>query len=135
PAGRCNATTAGSLVLRSRSADLDSDVSVLTHKNLFDYAYQGTPNPDGYYTETGLLWLPGPRRWMLTYTEAQPPSVGGPASRVSCVHSSGGWSWRIHSWGTAASRESLRGWGSRFRRGPSPRRPHHGSRDPVGGSS
>jgi hypothetical protein len=44
------------------------DVSVLAHKNLFDYAYQGTPNPDGFYTETGLLWLPGPRRWMLTYT-------------------------------------------------------------------
>ena len=42
-------------------------------KNLFDYAYQGSPNPDGYYTETGLLWLPVPRLWMMTYTEAQPP--------------------------------------------------------------
>ena len=42
-------------------------------KNLFDYAYQGSANPDGYYTETGLLWLPGPRLWMLTYAEAQPP--------------------------------------------------------------
>jgi hypothetical protein len=49
------------------------DASILAHKNLFDYAYQGAPNPDGYYTETGLLWLPGPGRWMLTYTEAQPP--------------------------------------------------------------
>jgi hypothetical protein len=53
------------------------DVSVLAHKNLFDYAYQGSPNPDGYYTETGLLWLAAPRRWMLTYTEAQPPSEHG----------------------------------------------------------
>jgi hypothetical protein len=56
------------------------DGSVLADKNLFDYAYQGTANPDGYYTETGLLWLPGPRRWMLTYTQGQvPPSDGAPA--------------------------------------------------------
>ena len=54
-----------------------ADVSVLANKNLFDYAYQGSANPDGYYTETGLLWLPGPRQWMLTYTEAQPPSQAG----------------------------------------------------------
>jgi hypothetical protein len=46
------------------------DVSVF-HKNLFDYAYQGNPNPEGYYTETGLLWLPGPRRWMLTGSVAR----------------------------------------------------------------
>ena len=52
------------------------DVSV-NLKNLFDYAYQGIPNPPGWYTETGLLWLPGPRRWMLTYTAAQPPWKSG----------------------------------------------------------
>src|SRR5262249_40183692 len=54
-----------------------ADVSVLAHKNLFDYAYQGSANPDGYYTETGLLWLPRPTRWMLTYTELQPPWQAG----------------------------------------------------------
>jgi hypothetical protein len=55
------------------------DVSVSARKNLFDYAYHGTPNPVGYYTETGLLWLSGPKRWMLTYTEGQPSAPGAPA--------------------------------------------------------
>lgn len=63
------------------------DVSLLAHKNLFDYAYQGIPNPDGYYTETGLLWLPGPRRWMLTYTEAQaPPSLSAAADGLKPIY-------------------------------------------------
>jgi hypothetical protein len=58
------------------------DVSVLADKNLFDYTYNGKPNPDGYYTETGLLWLPGPRRWMLTYTQGQAPSKTGALNAV-----------------------------------------------------
>jgi hypothetical protein len=58
-----------------------ADVSVAARKNLFDYAYQGTPNPDRFYTETGLLWLPGPKRWMLTYTQGQAkdPDAHAPA--------------------------------------------------------
>ncbi|MBP0449044.1 hypothetical protein J5Y04_05735 [Kitasatospora sp. RG8] len=55
-------------------------------KNLFDYTYQGSPNPPGYYTETGLLWLPGARRWMLTYTQAQPPSEQNPSVARRPVH-------------------------------------------------
>jgi hypothetical protein len=58
------------------------DVSVLADKNLFDYTYNGKPNHDGYYTETGLLWLPGPRRWMLTYTQGQAPSKPGALDAV-----------------------------------------------------
>jgi hypothetical protein len=62
------------------------DVSVLAQKNLFDYAYQGTPNPDNYYTETGLLWLPGPRQWMLTYTQAQASDARKPVYARFAAH-------------------------------------------------
>jgi len=57
------------------------DVAVLAPGNLFDYAYLGAANDGGYYTETGLLWLPGPRRWMLTYTQAQPRTTDPHALR------------------------------------------------------
>jgi hypothetical protein len=42
------------------------DVNQL-QKNFFDYPGAAA----GDYTETGLLWLPGPQLWMMTFTYAQ----------------------------------------------------------------
>jgi hypothetical protein len=49
------------------------DSSALSPTNLFDYVCKDDPNCAGGYTETSLLWLPGPRLWMMTYTKAHPP--------------------------------------------------------------